>query len=87
MIKIKVSFINFNYHLYKACNLELSLNSKMVDVEMQSQNSDQDYKMDKIFIIDHIFALNQIDILENCNILSNLVIPDTVLRYLNRKNI
>ena len=32
-------------------------------------------------------AVNQIDLLENCEILSNLVIPDSVLKYLNRKNI
>ena len=44
-------------------------------------------KIGKIFIIDHHFALDQIDILENCDILSNLVIPDTVLRHLNRKNV
>ena len=88
MIEINVSIINLIYNIFfKACNLDLNLNSKIEDVEMRSENSEQGFKMDKVFIIDHIFALNQIDILENCNILSNLVIPDTVLRYLNRKNI
>lgn len=43
--------------------------------------------MSKIFIIDHLFALNQIDTIENCSAISNIVVPDTVLRYLNRKNI
>lgn len=40
-----------------------------------------------IYIIDHLFALNQIDTIENCSTMSNIVVPDTVLRYLNRKNI
>jgi hypothetical protein len=44
-------------------------------------------QIDKIFVIDHFLALNQIDLLENCEILSNLVVPDSVLKYLNRKNI
>jgi hypothetical protein len=43
--------------------------------------------IDKVFIIDHLFALNQIDLLENCDCLSNVVVADTVLRYLNQKNI
>lgn len=34
-----------------------------------------------------MFALNRIDVLENCEALTNLVVPDTVLRYLNRKSI
>ena len=40
-----------------------------------------------ILIIDHLFALNQIDTIENCSTISNVVVPDTALRYLNRKNI
>ena len=44
-------------------------------------------KIGKVFIIDHQFALDQIDILENCDILCNLVVPDTVLRHLFRKNV
>ena len=44
-------------------------------------------QVNKLFIIDHHFALNQIDIIENCDTLTNLVVPDTVLRHLNRKNI
>jgi len=43
--------------------------------------------MHKLFIIDHLFALNQIDTIENCGTISNVIVPDTVLRYLNRKNI
>ena len=41
----------------------------------------------KVFIIDHLFALNQIDIIENCDTLTNIVVPDTVLKNLNRKSI
>lgn len=41
----------------------------------------------KIFVIDHLVALNKIDLLENCEILSNLVVCDTLLKFLNRKNI
>lgn len=40
---------------------------------------------DRIYIIDHSFALNQFDFIENCEGLSNFVLPDTVLKYLNRK--
>lgn len=32
-------------------------------------------------------ALNQIDLIENCEILCNLVVPDSVVKYLNTKNI
>ena len=38
-------------------------------------------------MIDHCLALNQIDFIENCEILSNLVVPDSVVKYLNSKNI
>lgn len=41
--------------------------------------------VDKIYIIDHLFGLNQIDFIENCQVLSNVVIPDSVLKHLNRK--
>ena len=44
-------------------------------------------ELDHIFIVDHVLANSRIDMLENCEALTNLVIPDTVLRYLNRKNI
>lgn len=44
-------------------------------------------KIDKIFIIDHHFALNQIDLIENCDVLSNVVVPDSVLKHLNKMNI
>jgi len=40
-----------------------------------------------MFIMDHLFALNQIDVIENCSTLANMVLPDSVLKYLNRKNI
>ena len=43
--------------------------------------------LSKIFIPDHLFALSQIDTIENCTALTNLAVPDTVLRYLHRKNI
>ena len=44
-------------------------------------------KIGKVFVIDHHFALDQIDIIENCDILSNLVVPDTVLKHLFKKNV
>jgi hypothetical protein len=50
------------------------------DVEM-------DGGIDKVFMVDHLFALNQIDLIENCDSLKNVVVADTVLRYLNQKNI
>jgi hypothetical protein len=40
---------------------------------------------EKIYIVDHSFALNQFDFIENCQALSNFVLPDSVLKYLNRK--
>lgn len=40
--------------------------------------------IDKIFIIDHHFALNQFDIIENCDILANVVVPDSVLKHINK---
>lgn len=41
--------------------------------------------IDKIFIIDHHFALNQIDMIENCDVLANVVLPDCVLKHLNKQ--
>lgn len=41
----------------------------------------------RLYIVDHLFTLNQYDFIENCEALSNFVLPDTVLRYINRKNI
>jgi hypothetical protein len=35
--------------------------------------------------VDHSFALNQYDFIENCDALSNFVLPDTVLKYINKK--
>ena len=52
-----------------------------------SEDNENNNRMEKIFIVDHLFALNQIDTIENCSAISNVVVPDTVLRYLNRKNI
>jgi len=43
--------------------------------------------IDKIFIVDHHFALNQIDLIENCDVLANIVIPDSVLKHVNKINI
>ena len=40
--------------------------------------------IDKIFIIDHHFALNQIDLIENCDVLANIVVPDSVLKHVNK---
>ena len=40
---------------------------------------------DKIYIVDHKFALNQYDFIENCEALSNFVLPDTVMKYINKK--
>ena len=40
-----------------------------------------------MFIIDHEFALDQIDFLENYDALARLVVPDTVLKYLNKKHL
>jgi hypothetical protein len=61
------------------CTLSLGIGE---DVEMQAPDA-----IDGLFIVDHLLALNRTEVLENCDALSNLVIPDTVLRYLNRKNI
>lgn len=44
-------------------------------------------QISKVYIIDHLFALNQIDFIENCDTLTNVIVPDTVLRQLHRKNI
>ena len=49
------------------------------DVEMDGQTKRC------IYIVDHSFALNQFDFIENCDALSNFVLPDTVLKYMNRK--
>jgi len=58
------------------------------DADMLSNGSGSELKeMRRLFIIDHLFALNQIDTIENCGTISNVIVPDTVLRYLNRKNI
>ena len=40
--------------------------------------------IDKIFIIDHHFALNQFDLIENCDVLANVVLPDSVLKHVNK---
>jgi hypothetical protein len=42
-------------------------------------------RVDAIFIVDHYFALNHIDFIENCEILTNVVVPDSILKHLNRK--
>ena len=74
------------------CRLELGLiGAKNVNSDdMMIAESDEDQNavvrktIDKVFIIDHHFALNQIDIIENCDVLSNVVIPDSVLKHLNK---
>ena len=64
------------------------LNLKLERTDDVDMNHDSAHNaLDKILIIDHVFALNRIDVLENCEALTNLVVPDTVLRYLNRKSI
>lgn len=40
-----------------------------------------------MFIIDHQFAQNQIDFIENCSHLKNVVVPDSVLKQMNKVNI
>ena len=54
-------------------------------MESESDDIPKQKIIDKIFIIDHHFALNQIDMLENCDVLSNVVLPDSVLKYLNKQ--
>ena len=75
------------------CHLELGLKGSgpnQKDVVMAGAASDDDGQMevkksiDKIFIIDHHFALNLIDVIENCDVLSNVVIPDSVLKHVNK---
>ena len=72
------------------CNLQLQFKSSLVnkhasDVNMLDEGDESAFKSDIIYIIDHQFALNQFDFIENCQALSNFVLPDTVLRYLNKK--
>ena len=60
------------------------------DVEMRKEDDEDDYSSrpqvsDKIYIVDHKFALNQYDFIENCEALSNFVLPDTVMKYINKK--
>lgn len=74
------------------CRLELGLiNAKNINSDqMMVAESDDDQNevvrktIDKVFIIDHHFALNQIDLIENCDVLANVVIPDSVLKHLNK---
>jgi len=75
------------------CKLELGLigaHHVNADQAMSAEGVDDDQNevvrktIDKIFIIDHHFALNQIDLIENCDVLSNVVIPDSVLKHLNK---
>lgn len=80
--------------LYIDCNLHvefLQSSGAAVDVEMKGADDIETSTFkpisDRIYIVDHLFALNQYDFIENCDALSNFVLPDTVLRYLNRKNI
>ena len=54
---------------------------------MENDEENRPRQIDKIFIIDHHFALNQIDMIENCDVLSNVVIPDSVLKHMNKQNI
>jgi len=54
---------------------------------MAAAEDEQVRNRERIYIVDHLFTLNQFDFIENCEALSNFVLPDTVLRYLNRKNI
>ena len=71
------------------CKLELLLKGAQPDRVMAMGSEDEDgaeprKKIDKIFILDHHFALNQIDLIENCDVLSNVVVPDSVLKHLNK---
>ena len=60
------------------CNLRLDFKGQ-ADVQMDGKGKQC------IYIIDNSFALNQFDFIENCEALSNFVLPDTVLKYMNRK--
>ena len=75
------------------CRLELELrgvqSASQPDRVMSSIDDADDYveprkSIDKIFIIDHHFALNQFDIIENCDVLANVVVPDSVLKHINK---
>jgi hypothetical protein len=44
-------------------------------------------KIQDVFLIDTDFALNQIDFLINFEPLSKVIVPDTVLKHVNKKNI
>ena len=75
------------------CRLELNLRgieaASQPDRVMSGIGDDDDYieprrVIDKIFIIDHHFALNQFDLIENCDVLSNIVLPDSVLKHVNK---
>jgi len=54
-------------------------------MKVEGENESFPPAADKIYIVDHSFALNQFDFIENCQALSNFVLPDSVLKYLNRK--
>ena len=54
------------------------------DNEMSGDIAAVPKTIDKIFIIDHHFALNQIDLIENCDVLANVVVPDSVLKHVNK---
>ncbi len=41
----------------------------------------------QIFIMDHHLALNKIDLVENCDTFDNIVVLDSVLRHLWKKNV
>ena len=72
------------------CRLELALKGvcPAADKVMAMDGDDDEIEVrktiDKVFIIDHHFALNQIDLIENCDVLSNVVVPDSVLKHLNK---
>jgi hypothetical protein len=73
------------------CKLQIDLNGQIpinkqdVAMESDSEEYQRPKQIDKIFIIDHHFALNQIDMIENCDVLSNVVLPDSVLKHLNKQ--
>jgi hypothetical protein len=63
-----------------SCRIKLeqtATDSKMVE-------DDQAPGCNRVFIIDHWFAADQIDLIENCDILRNVVVSDSVLKYLNK---
>jgi len=81
--KIKFIDCNLNFEFKSAAKIARDVEMRKVDDEDDGLQKHQ--ASDKIYIVDHSFALNQYDFIENCDALSNFVLPDTVLKYINKK--